>query len=131
MLRQQIQAMAKTILIIDDDEDILEILNIVFQDSGYEVILSRVGLEADFINVLHPDIVLLDVRIIGFPKSGTDICRDLKNNIQTKHMPVILFSAEHDLCTMASACEADSYIAKPFGINHLLTHVQKQLLQNH
>lgn len=120
--------MAKTILIIDDDEDILEILNIVFQDSGYEVILSRVGLEADFINVLHPDIVLLDVRIVGCPKSGADICKDLKANAQTKHVPVILFSAEHDLHSMASACEADSYIAKPFGIDNLLTHVQKQLL---
>lgn|SRR5690606_11923890 len=121
--------MAKTILVIDDDEDILEILNIVFQDSGYKVILSRVGLEADFINVLHPDIVLLDVRIIGSLKSGTDICKDLKNNAETKHMRVVLFSAEHDLHTMASACDADSYIAKPFGIDNLLTHVQKQLLQ--
>lgn len=120
--------MAKTILIIDDDEDILEILNIVFQDSGYEVILSRVGLEVDFINVLHPDIVLLDVRIVGCSKSGVDICKDLKANAQTKHVPVILFSAEHDLHTMASACKADSYIAKPFGIDNLLTHVQKQLL---
>ncbi|MFB2117891.1 response regulator [Parapedobacter sp. 2B3] len=119
--------MAKSILIIDDDEDILEILNIVFQDSGFEVILSKVGLEADFISVLHPDIVLLDVRIGGSKKKGTDICKDLKANIHTRHMPVILFSAEHDLHTMASACEADSYVAKPFGIDSLLMQVQKQL----
>jgi len=119
--------MAKTILVIDDDEDILEILNIVFQDSGYEVILSRIGLETDFINVLHPDIVLLDVRIVGSPKTGADICKDLKADVRTKHMPVILFSAEHDLHTMATACEADSYIAKPFGIDSLLMQVQKQL----
>lgn len=119
--------MAKTILIIDDDEDILEILDIVFQDSGYNVILSRVGLEADFINVLHPDIVLLDVRIVGSPKTGADICKDLKTNTHTRDMPVILFSAEHDLHSMASACKADSYITKPFGIDSLLMQVQKQL----
>lgn len=119
--------MAKTILIIDDDQDILEILNIVFQDSGYEVILSKVSLEADSINVLHPDIVLLDVRIVGSSKTGTDICKDLKADERTKHLPVILLSAEHDLHTMASACEADSYIAKPFVIDNLLMQVGKQL----
>ncbi|MGV3762793.1 response regulator [Parapedobacter sp.] len=119
--------MAKTILIIDDDEDILEMLDIVFQDSGYEVILSKVSLEADFITVLHPDIVLLDVRIVGSPKTGVDICKELKTNAHTKHVPVILFSAEHDLHTIAAACEADSYIAKPFGIDNLLAHVRKQL----
>jgi|SRR5690606_25375957 len=119
--------MAKTILIIDDDEDILEILDIVFQDSGYDVILSSVGLEVDFISVLHPDIVLLDVRIVGSAKSGADICKDLKANVHTRDMPVILLSAEHDLHTMASACKADSYIAKPFGIESLLMQVRKQL----
>lgn len=117
----------KKILIIDDDEDILEMLNIVFQDSGYEVILSRVGLEADFVSVLHPDLVLLDVRIVGSPRTGVDICKDLKANALTKDLPVILFSAEPDLHTLAVACEADSYIAKPFGIDNLLTHVRKQL----
>lgn len=119
--------MAGTILVIDDDEDILEILKIVFQDSGYEVILSRVSLEADFISVLHPDIALLDVRIAGSAKSGPDICKALKANLETKHLPVILLSGEDDLHAMATACEADSYIAKPFRIDTLLTQVRKQL----
>lgn len=119
--------MAKTVLIIDDDEDILEILDIVFQDSGYEVILSRVGLDVDFISVLHPDIVLLDVRIAGSPKSGTDICKELKTKTATKHLPVILFSAECDLQLLATACNANSYIAKPFVIDTLLKQVKKQL----
>ena len=119
--------MAKTILIIDDDEDILEIMDIVFQDSGYEVILSKVGLEVDFISVLHPDIVLLDVRIVGSQKTGVDICKELKANVLTKDVPVVLFSAERDLHTIAAACQADSYIAKPFAIDNVLTHIGKQL----
>lgn len=120
--------MAKKILIIDDDEDILEILEIVFQDSGFEVILSRVGLDVDFISVLHPDIILLDVRIAGSQKKGTEICKDIKANHKTRHLPVFLFSAEPDLPDMAIACEADSYISKPFAIDSLVAKVSEQLV---
>lgn len=57
--------MVKRILIIEDDLDILEILDIIFLDEGYDIISHRKGLSADEIGLLHPDLLLLDVRISG------------------------------------------------------------------
>jgi DNA-binding response OmpR family regulator len=108
--------MAKKILVIDDDEDILEILNIVFQDDGYETVVSNTGEAAKHIRVIQPDIVLLDVRIIGSAKSGPEICKEIKSQKETRHLPVMLVSGETDLAIIAQECGADSYVCKPFVI---------------
>src|SRR5258708_3742112 len=65
--------MKKRMLVIDDDEDILTILNIIFQEEDYEVVLSNTGEAANHLHVIHPDLILLDVRIIGSAKSGPEI----------------------------------------------------------
>lgn len=117
--------MAKRVLVIDDDEDILEILNIVFQENGYEIVLSNTGEAAEHIRVIHPDIVLLDVRIVGSVKSGPEICKEIKSQLETRHLPVMLVSAESDLAILAQECGADSYVAKPFDIFDLLSQVKE------
>lgn len=117
--------MAKRILVIDDDEDILEILNIVFQENGYEIVLSNTGEAAEHIRVIQPDIVLLDVRIVGSAKSGPEICKEIKSQLETRHLPVMLVSGETDLAVLAEECGADSYVAKPFDIFDLLSHVKE------
>jgi two-component system, OmpR family, response regulator VicR len=119
--------MGKRILVIDDDEDILEILNVIFQESGYDIVISNTGEAAEHIRVIHPDIVLLDVRITGYTKSGADICREIKSQYETQHLPVMLISAESDLRTIATECGADSYVAKPFDIFDLLSQVKEFL----
>jgi two-component system response regulator VicR len=117
--------MAKRVLAIDDDEDILEILNIIFQESGYEVVLSNTGEAAEHIRVIQPDIVLLDVSIVGSDKSGPDICKEIKLQLETSHLPVVLVSGEPDLAVIAQECGADSYVTKPFDIYHLLSKVEE------
>lgn len=119
--------MSKRILVIDDDEDILEILNIIFQESGYDVILSNTGEAARHIKVIHPDLILLDVRIVGSDKSGPEICREIKANYETKDLPVMLVSAETDLHLIARECSADAYLSKPFDIYDLLIRVKEYL----
>lgn len=119
--------MSKRILVIDDDEDILEILNIIFRESGYEVILSNTGEAAGHIRVIHPDLILLDVRIAGSAKSGADICREIKSSYETKELPVMLVSAETDLHLIARDCAADAYLRKPFDIYDLLIRVKEYL----
>ncbi|EHQ26411.1 response regulator receiver domain-containing protein [Mucilaginibacter gracilis] len=119
--------MGKRILVIDDDEDILEILNIVFQENGYETVISNTGEAAEHIRVIQPDIVLLDVRIVGSVKSGPEICREIKSQLETRHLPVMLVSGESDLAVLAKECGADAYIPKPFDIFDLLSHVKKHL----
>jgi len=119
--------MGKRVLVIDDDEDMLEILNLVFQESGYDIVTSNTSDAANHIKVIQPDIVLLDVRITGSPKDGPDICRGIKSQMATRHLPVMLVSGETDLKIIARECGADAYIAKPFDIYELLFQVEECL----
>jgi two-component system response regulator VicR len=119
--------MSKRILVIDDDKDILEVLNIVFQEEGYDVILSDTGEAAEHIHIIHPDLILLDVRIEGAAKRGNEICAEIKQRYKDKKIPVILVSAETDLEMLANDCGADFYINKPFDIFQMLTHVKRFL----
>jgi DNA-binding response OmpR family regulator len=119
--------MGKRVLVIDDDEDILEILNIVFQENGYEIVLSNTGEAAEHIRVIQPDIVLLDVRIVGSAKSGPEICKEIKSQLETRHLPVMLVSGETDLAMIARECGADSYMSKPFDIFDLIAQVKEFL----
>jgi DNA-binding response OmpR family regulator len=120
--------MSKRILVIDDDEDILEILHIVLAEEGYDVVLSNTGEAAEHIRIIHPDLILLDVRIEGSAKSGDEICAELKMQYADEKMPIVLLSAETNLEVLANECGADLFIPKPFDIYQLLKQVQKLLL---
>lgn len=117
--------MAKRILIIDDDEDILDILNIIFQDEGYEVVISNTGHAADYIHQINPDVMLLDIRLAGSEKTGAEICREIKNAYPAEHFPVILVSAEANISLIASYCGADAFVSKPFDIFKLIKKVEE------
>jgi two-component system response regulator VicR len=117
--------MAKRILVIDDDEDILAILDILFADEGYEVILQNTGTTADQVKLIGPDLILLDVRIVGFSKTGDEICAEIKRQLELTAIPVLLVSAEPDLQQRAGLCGANGYLAKPFEINKLLEKVKE------
>ncbi len=119
--------MSKRILVIDDDPDILEILNIVFEQEGYEVILSATGTEAEHIEELHPDLVLLDIRLMGAGRNGADICARIKSKPETKDLPVILLSSEDDIEAISEECGANEYVSKPFMLSQLLTKVHNIL----
>lgn len=119
--------MNKRILIIDDDEDILDILHIIFRDEGFNVVVSNTGDAADNIHIINPDLIVLDVRIEGSPKRGDQICAEIKANYPGKKMPVVLVSAETDLAILANGCGADFYIKKPFDIYDLLLKVKSYL----
>ena len=117
----------KKILVIEDNADLLELLEIVFRGAGHEVVLSEKSLEADYIRLLHPDLILLDVRISGSEKNGAQICKDLKSGDHTGSFPVILLSAEDHLKTIAAEGHAEQYICRPFELNYLLQQVRNFL----
>lgn len=119
--------MNKRILIIDDDEDILDILHIIFRDEGFNVVISNTGEAAENIHIINPDLILLDVRIDGYAKRGDEICAQIKAQYP-KNLPVVLVSAETNLEVLANECGADFYIRKPFDIYELLSKVKKSLL---
>lgn len=120
--------MTKRILIIDDDEDMLEMLNIVFQASDIEVVLSKTGMTGDEIEVVHPDLVLLDVQIKGYSATGDEICKEIKSRPDLDHIPVFLLSSERELGLLAVKCKADGFFSKPFDILKLKTMIRDKLL---
>ena len=119
--------MAKRILVIDDDTDILEILDIVFKQEGYEVFLSETGNEADNIKEIQPDLVLLDLQLRVSGRNGADICAKIKGQPETQNIPIILVSSEDNIAQISDECGANAYISKPFKMSHLLNSVNQIL----
>ena len=112
--------MEKRIVIIEDDRDILELLTIIFTQDGYHVSPFSTGKTATFIGELAPDIILLDINIIGYERTGDQICSELKALMLTSKIPVMLLSAEKNLEQLSKVCQSDAFMAKPFDIDLLL-----------
>ncbi|SKB39942.1 response regulator [Daejeonella lutea] len=117
--------MGKRILIIDDDEDILTILNFIFQEDGFDTIVFNGGITVEQIKNLNPDLIILDIRIAGYEKSGPEICVEIKKQQDLTNIPVLLLSAELNIASLADKCGADGYIPKPFNIDKLVSRVKE------
>lgn len=104
-----------SILLVDDDPDLLLLAKIKLTDAGYKV---RVSPNAENIVGLileeRPDIILLDITMQGI--SGKDICHALKKSAITSTIPVILISGNDDVQNIATICGADGFVEKPFQI---------------
>ena len=113
----------KKIFILDDDRDILDSMRMVLEFKGYQVLTSAHAENLSSISEKEPDLLLIDLWMSGV--DGSDICRQLKDNIQTKHIPVIIISANANVKELSYTCKADGYISKPFEIDELLSTVQQ------
>lgn len=115
--------MAKKILIVDDDEDILNIMNYILKEDGYSVITSSTSKILSKLEKIKPDLILLDCWLPeGF---GDDFCREIKSNPFYKHIPIIIISALNNVGFIAQKCNADAYIEKPFDTEHLSAMVKQ------
>ncbi len=116
----------KRILVVDDEPDILEFLQVILEEEGYAVVTSDKG---EFLEQLHngglPHLILLDVLLSG--KDGREIVKYLKNQQETKHIPVIMFSAHPSAEETARRAGADDFLAKPFNIDVLLDKITQHL----
>jgi DNA-binding response OmpR family regulator len=115
----------KKILIADDDPAILEALQMMLEDEGYEVELSLEGKSIYKMKKNYPDLVLLDIWMSGI--DGGDICTHLKQNKSTKHIPVIMISANKDVGIIAKGAGADDYISKPFQMHELFAVINRYI----
>ncbi|MEP7229006.1 MAG: response regulator [Ginsengibacter sp.] len=114
------------ILVVDDDTDILSVMEILLTMKGFEVEVTARGENTlPKINTFRPDLILLDVLISGH--DGRTICKQLKSNEATKHIPVIMFSAHPGAAATIADYGADDFIAKPFDVNNLIQKVNTQL----
>ncbi|HEX4420006.1 MAG TPA: response regulator [Kofleriaceae bacterium] len=108
------------VLLIDDSEISLHFVAGVLSRAGYDV---RTADDVDKLEGVlgdwRPDVILTDVNMPGI--SGLELCRMLKANYETAHVPVVLFSAmpNSELEGMARDCEADGYLSKSNGLEKL------------
>ncbi len=119
-----------TILIIDDNEEILEFLKEDLMENHYYVYEARDGLEAYKIlekNVVH--LIISDVMMPGM--DGFNLCNKIKSDFEFSHIPVILLTAKNTLQSKIEGLNsgADAYIEKPFSPEHLNAQIQS-LLKN-
>jgi DNA-binding response OmpR family regulator len=114
----------KKILVCDDDHGILEMLQLILEEEGYQVILEENSVNAlKRIESESPDLVLLDIWMPVI--SGDQILRSLKADPSNLGLPVLMYSASTDGKTIAKNAGADDFLAKPFEIDTLLERVDK------
>jgi DNA-binding response OmpR family regulator len=116
-----------TILIIDDDPDIIEVAKLVMEDEGYRVITDNKGIYFDDPGAELPNLVLLDLLIEG--NNGEKIAEKIKSTPRTSRVPVIIVSAHTptEVRAVVQKTQADGFITKPFDIDRLIEVVQQHL----
>ncbi len=113
----------KKILVVDDDRGIGEMLKMMLEMNGYEVMVSEKPDETEENIIAHQiDLVLLDMLISGV--NGTDVCTRLRKDETTKHVKILMMSALHDAGSLCKAAGANNFIAKPFEMNDLLQKIE-------
>src|SRR6185437_11261140 len=118
--------MKKKILVMEKDESILEIVSYVLTDAVYDVNALN-GDDRIFEQVIayKPDAILLDI-ISPTPK-GTEVCNTLKENPQTKHIPVIVFSTHPKVTQTIKEVCADDVLPKPFDVCELINIIESHV----
>ena len=104
-----------SVLIIEDDEDIRGFL-CDYLEKGYKIFEAANGNEGlHMANTHHPDLIISDIMIPG--PDGIEVCKQLKSNVRTSHIPIILLTAKTSMIHHKQGIEvgADAYITKPFS----------------
>ncbi len=120
--------MAKTILVIDDERDMVRLLDYGLTQAGFLVIGARDGEEGLSAARKHgPDVVLLDVMMPGL--DGLEVCRRLKGDPLTASILVLLLTAKSEEGDRVLGLElgADDYLSKPFSMKELVARVNALL----
>ncbi len=118
----------KRILVVDDEAHIREILKYQLESAGYAVCLASGGREAlESVRSDPPDLVLLDLMMPLV--DGYEVCRQLRGEFWTSHIPVIMITAKGDLEDKLEglADGANDYITKPFAIAEVLVRIRNAL----
>ena len=119
--------MAKKILIIDDETDIVKMLVYRLEAKGYETFTAATGRQGiDIARRQKPDLILLDLRLPDF--NGIDVARKIKDEKELKDKPIILVTASVDnLEEKVKNCGAVDYIAKPMDPEQLYAKIDKYI----
>ena len=116
----------RTILVVDDDRRVIDLLQISLTQNGYRVQTALTGEEGlEIVRREAPDLVILDLRLPK--KSGFEICAALKSGRETAHIPIVMVSASAEVDSRLQGLMhgADDYLTKPFSPKELLIKVRR------
>jgi two-component system phosphate regulon response regulator PhoB len=118
----------KTVLIVEDDQDIQQLVGYNLIKAGFQVEYADSGEEAlDMVRHQHPDLVLLDLMLPEM--DGIEFCKVLRSENQTAEIPIIMLTAKGEESDIVDGFEigADDYITKPFSPKILLSRIKAVL----
>jgi DNA-binding response OmpR family regulator len=116
------------ILVVDDEPDVRNLAKMILERAGYQIVTASNGVEGEeMAESEKPDLIILDVVMPG--KNGLEVCQTLKNRSETRHIPIIIFSASGSRSRRDTALEAgaNDFLQKPFTIKGLTDIVGKHL----
>ena|SRR5688572_29669833 len=113
-----------TILIVEDEPDLREVLEFNLRQAGHEVVAApRADEGLRVARQRHPDLVILDLMLPDRP--GTEVCRELRTDAATRAIPIMMLTARGEEIDRVVGFElgADDYVTKPFSMRELLLRV--------
>jgi len=117
-----------TILVVDDEEPIQELLRFNLEKEGYRVSVAKDGQEAlKHVENDQPDLIVLDLMLPGM--DGLEVCRKLRSNPKFQQIPIIMLTAKGEEIDKVLGLEigADDYMTKPFSPRELLARIKARL----
>lgn len=116
--------MKKKILVAEDDKAIIDVVKIILENEGYEVLTANQGEHVYKVVDEHaPDMIILDIWLFG--EDGGQIAKTLKGKPHLQHIPLVMMSANNETEKITKEAGADDFLLKPFNIDDLLYIVRK------
>jgi two-component system phosphate regulon response regulator PhoB len=131
-IAEKLDMATERILVVDDEEDLLELVRYNLSKEGYHVQCVASGeLAIQAATTQLPDLILLDLMLPVV--DGLDVCKSLKSNPKTQHIPIMMVTAKTAEADVVSGLElgADDYITKPFSPRVLLARIRAVLRRQH
>jgi DNA-binding response OmpR family regulator len=116
---------ARTVLVVDDERDLAELISFNLQRNGYDVICAFSGTEAlAMAKERLPDLIVLDIMLPGI--DGTEVTRQLKADTRTANIPIVMLTAKSEETDVVVGLKlgADDYVTKPFSMKILLARLE-------
>lgn len=117
--------MKRKILIIENDADIRDIVDYILMEEGFTTLSIPEPETLEHILQFKPNVILIDEFINSKP--GHRLCLKIKNTQPLNHIPVIVLSTANDIELIATECQANDYISKPFEVKDMVEKVVKVL----
>lgn len=117
--------MDDTILIVEDEADVVDLLRYNLNKAGFSVLIANDGLQGlEMARANRPDVVVLDLMLPGM--DGKTVCRSLKKDPETESLPILMLTAKSEPAERVQGLEigADDYVTKPFSPRELVLRVQ-------